>query len=148
MIAKNIQKFWLKWNFLKWKGSLILSFSETYSTFSKIYSFIWKAGWQRGRGRKIFHLLVHSLNAHNTQGWARPTPESGAPSSSPIWVTGTLAPRPSSASFPGRLAGSRIRSRADRIPRGHSIMACGCGKWWLNPLCQKPGPSIVLFSVF
>lgn len=55
--------------------------------------------------RESFHLLVHSPNTCNSQGWGRPKP--GAPSC--MWMTGTQVLGPSAA-FPSTLAGSWIGS--------------------------------------
>uniref|UniRef100_G1U7H2 Potassium voltage-gated channel subfamily C member 1 n=1 Tax=Oryctolagus cuniculus TaxID=9986 RepID=G1U7H2_RABIT len=44
---------------------------------------------ERERERASFHLLVHSPDGCNSQGWARLKPESGTPSRSPTWAAGT-----------------------------------------------------------
>lgn len=53
-----------------WK---VASCCTTTHLFWKIYLFIWKSDWGRGKDRErgIFHPLVHSSNCCNSQGWFR-----------------------------------------------------------------------------
>lgn len=50
--------------------------------------YLFASVWKSDKDREIVHLLAHSLNAYNSQGWA--CPESGAPSWSPLWITWAL----------------------------------------------------------
>lgn len=69
--------------------------------------FIWKSKLNGEGETEIFHLLAHSLDVRNSQGWARQRPRAFAHSF--MWLVGAQTHGPSWAAFPRVWAGSWIQ---------------------------------------